>query len=327
MQDSVFEKKIWSVAGGKGGTGKSVITANIGIGLSLLGFRVIIIDGDLGGPNLHNYLNLKKPTYTINDFIINKISSLEDIVLETPIENLEIISGGTELLGVANLPYQKKQKIIRHINNLTADYILVDLGAGTTFNTLDFFNLSNKGIIVSNPEPNAKYDAYYFLKNAIFRKINNEFKKNKSMKAIINKFLKEHNNVIVEIPKFLNFLKSESDETNTLIENFLSSYKPKLLMNKIRNKDQIREGHWFVNLVKSFLLIDMEYAGHIVFDERVVHSSESIIPFIFKYPKCDATKNIYQVITTLHNNNSHSSLKSFRSFKQELKKENKKWAL
>jgi len=165
------------------------------------------------------------------------------------------------------------------------------------------------------------------LKNAIFRKITNEFKKNKSMQAAINKFLKEHNNVIVEIPKFLNFLKSESDETNTLIEEFLSSYKPKLLMNKIRNKDQIREGHWFVNLVKSFLLIDMEYAGHIVFDERVVHSSENIIPFIFKYPKCDATKNIYRVITTLHNNNSHSSLKSFRSFKQELKKLNKKWAL
>ena len=72
MEELGFNKIIWSVAGGKGGTGKSIITANIGIGLSILGFRVILIDGDLGGPNLHNYLNIKKPTYTLNDFISNK---------------------------------------------------------------------------------------------------------------------------------------------------------------------------------------------------------------------------------------------------------------
>ena len=187
MEDISFEKVIWSVAGGKGGTGKSVIIAHLGIGLSIIGFRVILIDGDLGGPNLHNYLNIKKPKHTLNDFISNKISSLNEIILDTPLENLKIISGGTELLGVANLPYLKKEKILRHINNLDADFIIMDLGSGTSYNTLDFFNLSNKGIIISNPEPNAKYDAYYFLKNAIFRKISKSLKKDSEVKNIMNK--------------------------------------------------------------------------------------------------------------------------------------------
>ena len=53
-------------------------------------------------------------------------------------------------------------KLIRHINKLEADYIIVDLGAGITYNTLDFFNLSSNGIVICNPEPNAKYDAFYF---------------------------------------------------------------------------------------------------------------------------------------------------------------------
>lgn len=52
---------IWAIAGGKGGTGKSVITANLGIVLSSLGKKVILIDGDLGGANLHICLNIRHP--------------------------------------------------------------------------------------------------------------------------------------------------------------------------------------------------------------------------------------------------------------------------
>ena len=300
MEDISLEKIIWSVAGGKGGTGKSIITANLGIGLSIIGFKIILVDGDLGGPNLHNYLSIKKPQYTLNDFISNKISNLNEILIDTPLENLKIISGGTELLGVANLPYMKKEKILRHINNLNADFIIMDLGAGTSYNTLDFFNLSNKGIIISNPEPNAKYDAYYFLKNAIFRKISKNLKKDSEVKNIINKFLEENKSTI-EISKFMNYLKSESKISSEIVEDFLNSYKPKLIMNKVRNKKQIREGEWFVNLVKNFLIIDMDYIGYMEFDDRVVHSSEKIVPFIFKYPKCDATKNVYQIINNLYN--------------------------
>jgi len=320
-----FEKTIWSVAGGKGGTGKSIITANLGIGLSVLGFRVILIDGDLGGPNLHNYLNIKKPKYTLNDFISNKVSDLTDIILDTPLEPLKVISGGTELLGLANLQYMKKEKILRHINDLNADFIIVDLGAGTSFNTLDFFNLSNMGIIVSNPEPNAKYDAYYFLKNAIFRKVNKELKKDREIKGLLDKFMKENKNNVVEILKFLNYLKEESQKSSEIVEKFLKSYKPKLIMNKVRNKNQIREGDWFVSLVRNFLVIDMDYVGHIEFDNRVVHSSEKIIPFIFKYPNCIPTKNTYQIIDKLRSNNLRVLRKSFRHFRNEIKKHSKDW--
>ena len=324
MEDISLEKIIWSVAGGKGGTGKSIITANLGIGLSIIGFKIILVDGDLGGPNLHNYLSIKKPQYTLNDFISNKISNLNEILIDTPLENLKIISGGTELLGVANLPYMKKEKILRHINNLNADFIIMDLGAGTSYNTLDFFNLSNKGIIISNPEPNAKYDAYYFLKNAIFRKISKNLKKDSEVRNIINKFLKENKSTI-EISKFMNYLKSESKISSEIVEDFLNSYKPKLIMNKVRNKKQIREGEWFVNLVKNFLIIDMDYIGYMEFDDRVVHSSEKIVPFIFKYPKCAPTKNIFQIIDRLRNYNSKRIRKSFEYFKKEIKKYSKYW--
>ena len=325
MEELEFKKTIWSVAGGKGGTGKSIITANLGIGLAILGFRVILVDGDLGGPNLYNYLNLKKPKYTLNDFISNKLSNLDDILLDTPLELLKIISGGTQLLGLANLHHMKKEKILKHINNLKADFIIVDLGAGTSYNTLDFFNLSNKGIIVSNPEPNAKYDAYYFLKNAIFRNVLKNLKNSKELKGKIIEFLNKNKDNVVEIIKLLNHLKSENQKSSEIVEHFIESYKPKLIMNKVRNKKQINEGDWFSNLVKNFLVIDMDYVGHIKFDDRVVYSSEKIIPFIFKYPNCVPTKNMFQIIDTLLSDNMRILRKSYRYFKQEIKKHRKNW--
>ena len=54
-------KKVWTFAGGKGGTGKTAITANIGVALATMGYRVILVDADLGGANLHTILNIKRP--------------------------------------------------------------------------------------------------------------------------------------------------------------------------------------------------------------------------------------------------------------------------
>ncbi|MFA6472565.1 MAG: P-loop NTPase, partial [Candidatus Latescibacterota bacterium] len=88
-------KNVWTFAGGKGGTGKTAITANIGVALATMGYRVILVDADLGGANLHTILNIKHPEFTLSDFLSRRFNSLEDILLPTPSENLRLISGGS----------------------------------------------------------------------------------------------------------------------------------------------------------------------------------------------------------------------------------------
>ncbi len=63
------DKRVWTFAGGKGGTGKTVMTANIGVALATMGYHVILVDADLGGANLHTILNIKYPSITLSDFI------------------------------------------------------------------------------------------------------------------------------------------------------------------------------------------------------------------------------------------------------------------
>ena len=151
LDAAVPQTTIWPIAGGKGGTGKSTLTANMGVGLALLGYKVILVDGDLGGADLHLFFDQIAPARSLSHFLTKEASSLKEVLLPTPSENLKLICGGNEMIGLANLPYMVKEKLVRHIMTLDADYVLIDLGAGTSFNTLDFFSLSNEGLIVCTP--------------------------------------------------------------------------------------------------------------------------------------------------------------------------------
>jgi flagellar biosynthesis protein FlhG len=181
LDSKVPDRIIWPIAGGKGGTGKSTITANMGVALALLGYKVILVDGDLGGADLHLFFNQIAPPRSISNFLTKDVETLRDVVLSTPSANLKIVCGGNEMVGLANLPYLVKEKLLRHIQGLDADFILLDLGAGTSYNTLDLFALSDEGIIVCTPEPQARVDAYGFIKNTVYRRLRRRFAKNEAI--------------------------------------------------------------------------------------------------------------------------------------------------
>ncbi len=317
-------KRVWAVAGGKGGTGKTVISANIGIGLASLNHRVILVDADLGGPNLHTCLNIKRPNFTLNDFLNKKVPDLDSILLDTPNNNLKLISGGTEILGLANIQYQKKLKLIRHLEKLDAEFIIVDLGAGTSFNTIDFFNLSNEGILICNPEPNAKLDTYSFLKNVVWRKMSEITKNNGILKEVISRTNYVQENKVFEVSKLLELIKNEDEECFNTLEKVLKNFRPKLIMNKIRRKSQIAEAYQLVSLAKDYLRVDVEYVGHIDVDQHVIDATEKLMPFFLKYPTCDASKNLFDVIKNLIASQEREE-KSFRRFKKDMKIESQQW--
>ena len=134
-------KQVWSVGGGKGGVGKSLVSANLSIGLALMGYKVIGLDLDLGGANLHTCLGIPIPEKTLSDFLTKKARHLKELLTPTPIKNLSIISGAQDQLSMANLKQAQKNRIMARIRELQTDFIIIDLGAGTSSNTLDFFSI------------------------------------------------------------------------------------------------------------------------------------------------------------------------------------------
>ncbi|HSL18599.1 MAG TPA: P-loop NTPase [Methylomirabilota bacterium] len=163
--------RIWAIGGGKGGVGKSVIAVNLGVAIARGRERVIVVDADLGGANLHTLLGVADPKLTLSDHLARRVRHLEDIVLPTTIPGLQLVSGAQALLEAANPRHGEKQKILRHISELDADHVILDLGAGTSFNVLDFFLVSHRGILVVVPEPTSVENAYHFVKAAFFRSL------------------------------------------------------------------------------------------------------------------------------------------------------------
>ncbi|MCP4724404.1 MAG: MinD/ParA family protein [bacterium] len=321
-----LNKTIWSVAGGKGGTGKTIISANIGVGMAVLGYKVILIDADLGVPNLHNYLGIKRPQMTIDDFLVKKVDNLSDVIIPTPIDRLKFISGGTSLVGIANLQYARKQKLLRHINKLNADIIVVDLGAGIAHNTIDFFNLSSRGIVITNPEPNANQDAYFFLKNAAYRRVKNYTKANNEFKNTFEAYINSNGNGTFDFQKFYDFLPDHSPVVHREFNDYMNAFKPRLIMNKIRKIGQKKEAQWFLNLVQKFMNIDMDYVGGLKFDSKIMESSEKSFPYLCRFPKSSNSKNMFEILDTLNSvDMKHHEVKSFKEFRKRLKDYQKNW--
>lgn len=136
--------QVWAIGGGKGGAGKSVVSTILAFWLARMGKRTVLVDVDLGGANLHTLLGIKSPLKTLNDFITKKSEALEDICIDTEAQNLRLISGASDVLSLANPHFSQKVKLINHFSRLDADYVMLDLGAGTSFNVLDFFLAANK---------------------------------------------------------------------------------------------------------------------------------------------------------------------------------------
>lgn len=161
--------KIWAIGGGKGGVGKSVVASNLAVSMARRGQRVVIVDGDLGGANLDTLFGCQRPARTLADFFERRVQHLADVAVPTGIDGLELVAGDADTLGSANPVHAQKQKLVRHLRTLPCDLVIVDLGAGTSFNTLDLYLAADVGIVVATAEPTSVQNAFAFIKTATLR--------------------------------------------------------------------------------------------------------------------------------------------------------------
>ena len=169
--NSSSTKEIWAIGGGKGGVGKSFVAGNLGILLAQRGFRVILADLDLGGANLHTWLGVNTPEQGVSEFVDRQVEQIHELLIPTSIPQLRLISGARDGVEIANLKHTQKMRFLMALKRLDTDFIIMDLGAGTAYNTIDFFLLAEKQLMVVIPEPTSIENAYRFLKNSFYRKL------------------------------------------------------------------------------------------------------------------------------------------------------------
>lgn len=293
------DKTIWAIGGGKGGVGKSLVTANLSICLALMGHRVVTIDLDLGGANLHTCLGLSIPELTLSDFVSKKVSSLKELLIPTPIKNLQIISGAQDELGMANLKHLQKNKMLKYFRELDADFILFDLGAGTTFNTLDFFLAADRGILVVLPEPTSIENTYRFIKSVYYRRLSliEDFL---NIRPLINQAMNAKIAAESSTPSALVKKISEiNPELGQKLKQEIKKFTPQLIMNQVRTQQDIDLGFSIQSVCKRYFGMDLNYAGYLNYDGHVWQSVKLRKPLLMAFPQSSLVNNFDKIVHRL----------------------------
>jgi flagellar biosynthesis protein FlhG len=292
-------KRIWAVGGGKGGVGKTLITANLGIALARLGKRVVLVDADLGGSNLHIVLGLRAAKYTLNDFLHLK-KPMEDILQDVAVENLKLISGASAILGLANLKYTQKLRIINHILRLDADYILLDLGAGTSYNVLDFFSVADERLVVITPEPTSIQNGYGFIKSALFRRLSRAYVRDGLVCELLHELGKPKS--VRSIESMLELLKRLEERNGELKQGFcrqLEGFRPRVIVNMLTSREE-QESVEAVKLVaEKYLNIQVEFVGCIYNDPLIRKSAKTMTPLMVQDPYSTSAREMEGIVTKL----------------------------
>lgn len=289
-------RRIIAVGGGKGGIGKSMISANLGIELARRGKRVVMVDADLGGANLHTTLGIDVPKRTLTDFIERRVARIDDVVTDTGIENLGLISGALDHLDAANPRYAQKMRFLRHVQQMDVDYAVLDLGAGTHTNVLDFFLVSDHGVLVLVPEPTAVENAYRFVKAAFWRRMRNVAQVF-GYDALIHAVMASGT---YRSPVDLIAAVAERDpEAAKNLTRQLESFRPRLVVNQTRTPQEGEIGRSVVAAWRKYFGLEMDYLGHIPHDGDMWRTVRARRPLLLERPDAEAARAFGSIVDGL----------------------------
>ena len=274
--------EIIPIGGGKGGVGKSFISANLGALIARCGKRVVLVDLDLGASNLHTFLGLANPKGGLNSYLNKSTNQLDSVALPTQYTNLFFISSVNCSMEIANLYHAQKLKLTAAIAKLPFDYILLDLGAGTNFNTLDFFLTSSNGVVVCTPDPTSIENAFRFIKAAYLRRLKQIIKANSFNEMV--KSAVESGRKAVRSNDIIELVLKHDPERETLLRESINHFHFKFILNQFRKNSDTTLGEKLKIVCNRHFYSQFDFLGNIRFDERVSDSILSKTLFARKHP-------------------------------------------
>jgi flagellar biosynthesis protein FlhG len=155
--------KVVAVTSGKGGVGKTFVSANLAAALAKLGHKVLVLDADLGLANLDVVLNLY-PKITLHDVFTGK-AKLEEAIVRAP-GGFSVLLAGSGMVEYSRLSSEVRDDFLRIMSGLVPHYdvVLLDTGAGISDVVLFAVSLASEVIVVATPEPTSLTDAYATIK-------------------------------------------------------------------------------------------------------------------------------------------------------------------
>jgi len=277
--------EILVVGSGKGGVGKSCFAVNTAVAVARKGWRVILVDADLGCSNVETILGTRSERRLDEFFLQEGRKDLAPVLCDTHYENLRLIPGATGLLDVTNPKFAQKVAFIRELRRLDADLIIVDLEAGTHLNALDVFLVTKtNGVVMITPEKTSIDNAFKFLRAVLFRKIARFYQSPEV--AVLLKRNETLDDFIACIRGSEVFDEPTRDRVCGEIVALAQAIRPKIVVNKAHNAYEAQiAANIFTKYTRQHLRIEPANLGFLYFDKCVPEAVNSGTPFVVSHPQ------------------------------------------
>jgi len=295
---SVTGPTIWAVASGKGGVGKSVVSASLAVGLAQSGPRVVVVDLDLGGANQHSLFGCERAPHTLNDFLRGRVKTLDEALTDTSVSGVRLLSGARGALDIANACHAQKTKILRALGKIDAAHVVLDLGAGSHFHTLDAFLAADRRVLVVTPEETAVENAYHFLKAAFFRALR-EVARKPEIHDVLKQAVAEARRSGATPRELVDAVSHADPEIGARLHERLSDFDVDLVVNRVDDLDDRDPAVEIAAAGRAQLGANLRRAAVLMTDSSVPAALERGVPVMQLFPGSRFCRDVHGLVDRL----------------------------
>ncbi|MCA9576752.1 MAG: helix-turn-helix domain-containing protein [Polyangiales bacterium] len=322
--------RLIAVSGSKGGVGKSLLAANLGLYLATIGRRVVVVDADPCGATLHNFLGATPPaplpTFDppLPSFraiptnpddtraTFSGVNSRERVEPEPPpmpqverpvhipgqlmdlsVANLRLLHAGLDQPYAGNTRREPRRELLQRLRGMDAEYVVVDLGAGTADALLDTFVGADVSIFVSLPEPPAIEHTYRFMRSVFARGFlarDDDSAEHERLVACLTR--------LGPAPAPLDvarLLEEQNDPLSYRVREAMGAFEFNLVINQTRLRADLELGDRMRSAAQRRLGIALNYMGYVDYDDTVWSCMRQCRALLAESPGTKASKSIEKI--------------------------------
>jgi flagellar biosynthesis protein FlhG len=280
--------RVVAVGGGKGGVGKSLVAANVGIFLSTLGKRVVLVDGSFGAPNLHIFAGVPRPSRSLSETFAANGPTLAEVAVPTHVPHVRLVAGVYDPPWMSEPGGARTQVLADQLRQLQADWVVVDLGPGLAGPTLELFLEADIGLIVAVPDPTSIELMHRFVKAAFLKHLERS-----GLAHLAQLCSREPLDYEGGTPSALEIyfaaVEAEAPDLGELRSAILR-FAPHLVINSARSKSDMELGRAVASAARRRLGVPVRYLGHLEYDEAVWASTRRRRPLLIEHPETRIAK-------------------------------------
>ena len=274
--------------GGKGGVGKTFVAANLATTLAKAGHRVVAVDGDLEGANLHTALGVPRPRNSVAEYAAEREEDVRKLLEETPFPNLRLIAATRPNLASPQPSHAVRIKFVRALRTLDADFVFLDLGAGADSAVMDYFMVCDDGVVVIAPEPTSVENAYSFMRTAFYRRLKLSML-SPEVRKVVAMAMDERNERGIRTPfDLLREVERLDPGEGVRFGRVMRAFRPRLVVNSARSAEDIRLGFSVCSVCRRYFAIEAEYMGYLNHTDDARRSLRALRPLVDAHPRSDA---------------------------------------